>query len=204
MTRFQKCLQVILKHEGGFVNHPKDPGGITNLGVTKRVWEAWVKRPVTEDEMRRLTPAVVAPLYEWNYWRASGADRLPPGIDLSVFDFAVNAGPRRAIRTLQECVGSTPDGLFGPATLKASVQADAPSVIREYAVRRLSFYRTLPTFSTFGRGWSRRVGEVEATSLEQVNDRRNQHTPTPREDRREARQSHNENGFTYGEGRGAG
>jgi lysozyme family protein len=204
MTRFQKCLQVILKHEGGFVNHPKDPGGITNLGVTKKTWEAWVRRPVTEEEMRRLTQADVSPLYEQRYWIASGADRLPPGVDLSVFDFAVNAGPKRAIRTLQECVGSTPDGLFGPATLKASVQADAPSVIREYAVRRLSFYRTLPTFSTFGRGWSRRVGEVEATSLEQVNVRPQQHDAPPREDRRQARQPNHQDFNPLNEGGGAG
>jgi len=169
MSRFNQCLSVVLHHEGGFVNHPKDPGGITNLGITKKTWEAWIGRPATEEDMRKLTPAMVGPLYEQRYWKASGADKLPPGVDLSVFDFAVNAGPKRAIRTLQECLRTTPDGIIGPATLGAAGQANAASVIREYAVRRLSFYRTLPTFDTFGRGWTRRVKEVEAASLESSN-----------------------------------
>lgn len=138
---------------------------MTNLGVTKKTLEGWLKRPVTEQEMRALTPASVAPIYEQNYWKASGADRLPPGLNLSVFDFAVNSGPRRAIRLLQETVGATPDGSFGPQTLAAVARSDAPLTIKELAVRRLSYLRSLPTFPTFGRGWTRRVREVEADSL---------------------------------------
>lgn len=166
MDRFTECLEVVLKHEGGFVNHPKDPGGITNLGVTKKTWEAWTKRKVTEEDMRRLLPEHVRPLYQERFWQAVRADELPPGLDLSVFDFGVNAGPKRAIRTLQECLGVTPDGVIGRQTLAAVSRADVPMVIKEYALRRISFYRALPTFSTFGRGWSRRTKEIEAASLE--------------------------------------
>ena len=151
------------------MNHPKDPGGMTNLGVTKKTWEAWVGHAVTEDTMKALKPSDVAPLYEERYWKASGADRLNPGLDLTVFDYAVNAGPKRAIRTLQECLKVVADGSFGPKTLEAANRCHLPSVIQEYAVRRISFYRTLPTFPTFGRGWSRRVKEVEAASLETAN-----------------------------------
>ena len=78
---FDECLKMLLVHEGGFINHPRDPGGITNLGVTKRVWEQWVGRKVTEQEMRNLKPSDVAPLYKKNYWDRCKCDDLPSGLD---------------------------------------------------------------------------------------------------------------------------
>ena len=65
---FDKALELLLKHEGGYVNHPSDPGGITNLGVTKKVYEDWVGHEVTEEDMKKLTPEDVAPIYLENYW----------------------------------------------------------------------------------------------------------------------------------------
>jgi lysozyme family protein len=105
---FDDALKAILKHEGGFVNHPKDPGGMTNLGVTKKVWEAWVGHAVDEKEMRALTPEVVGPMYKKKYWDAVKADEMPDGLDYLMFDFAVNAGPRRAIKTMQKAYGHNP------------------------------------------------------------------------------------------------
>jgi len=172
VDRFPAALAIVLKHEGGYVNHPKDPGGRTNLGVTQRVWEAWVKRPVTEQEMRSLTRDMVAPLYRANYWDKVRAPELPAGLDLHVFDFGVNAGPARAIRYLQMTVGAGADGKFGPETrrkLAEYVKANGlPATIRRYAELRESYYRQLRTFATFGRGWLRRNNEVTASALDMV------------------------------------
>lgn len=167
--RFPACLAIVLKHEGGYVNHPRDPGGRTNLGVTQRVWEAWVGRKATEAEMRGLTRDMVAPLYRKNYWDKVKARDLPPGLDLHVFDFAVNAGPARAVRYLQMMVGTNPDGKIGPLTLKAlsnyvDLYGTRKAILR-YAELREEYYRQLGTFDTFGKGWLRRVREVSDAAL---------------------------------------
>lgn len=168
-SQFERCLEVILHHEGGYVNHPRDPGGMTNLGVTKRTWESWTGRPASEAEMRALTPEVVAPLYEARYWNVIQADNLPMGVDLVVFDFGVNAGPARAARYLQTVIGTDADGMIGPmtlATLQAFTRAHgAGELIRLYSEQRRQYYRSLATFDTFGRGWLRRTDEVEQTAL---------------------------------------
>ena len=161
---FQKALDAVLHHEGGFVNHPKDPGGMTNLGCTKRVWEEWVGHPVDEKAMRALTPEDVAPLYKKKYWDAVRGDDLPDGVDYIVFDTAINSGPGRAIKFLQGCVGVDMDGALGPKTMAAVRAADPKQLVDDYAKRRLSFLQDLPTWGTFGKGWSRRVAEVENTA----------------------------------------
>jgi lysozyme family protein len=169
-SNFETCLALMLAHEGGFVNHPKDPGGMTNLGVTKRVWEEWVGHEVDEKQMRALTPETVAPLYKRKYWDAVRADDLVDGVDYCVFDVAVNSGPGRAIKFLQSCVGATPDGGFGPATLAAVREAekDPARLIEMYCARRLEFLQSLQTFETFGKGWSRRVQEVKDKALKML------------------------------------
>ena len=96
-SNFERCLQHTLKEEGGFVNNPKDPGGMTNLGVTKRTYEQYVGHPVDEETMRGLTPEMVAPLYKKMYWDVVKGDQLPDGVDYCVFDVAVNSGPTKAV-----------------------------------------------------------------------------------------------------------
>jgi lysozyme family protein len=169
-NNFEKCLAKMLAHEGGFVNHPKDPGGMTNLGVTKRVWEEWVGHEVDEKQMRALTPETVAPLYKRKYWDAVRADELVAGVDYCVFDVAVNSGPGRAIKFLQSSVGATPDGGFGPATLAAVKKAeeDPARLVELYCAKRLEFLQSLKTFETFGKGWSRRVAEVKDEALKML------------------------------------
>jgi lysozyme family protein len=168
--RFPKALQIVLKHEGGYVNHPSDPGGRTNLGVTQRVWEAWIGRSATEQDMRALTPEMVAPLYRQKYWNKVRAAELAPGLDLHVFDFGVNAGPSRAVRYLQMMIGANPDGIFGPATMRALSnyidQYGTRKAVTRYGELREQYYRSLRTFATFGRGWLRRNREVTAAALE--------------------------------------
>ena len=162
---FDRALPILLAQEGGYVNHPSDPGGRTNLGVTQNTWEAWTGHKATEAEMRGLSVSDVAPLYRARYWDAVRGDDLPPGTALSVFDFGVNAGPARAIRYLQIAVGATPDGKIGPKTLARVNERTDADLVREYAEHRRSYYRRLKTFSVFGKGWLRRVGHIEAEAL---------------------------------------
>ena len=163
---FPKCLSIVLKHEGGFVNHPSDPGGMTNLGVTKKVYEAWIGHQVSEAIMRKLTPQLVFPLYKKNYWDTLKCDGIPAGLDLCVFDFGVNAGTNRSARYLQRLIGVKEDGVIGPATLRAltfkAVEIGTDKLIDLFQDDRRDYYRKLSTFLTFGRGWLRRVDEVEA------------------------------------------
>ena len=163
---YDKCLETILHHEGGYVNHPEDPGGETNLGVTKRVYQEWGG---TKD-MKDLTFDDVAPIYKKNYWDKMKCDDLPSGLDLCVFDFGVNAGPGRAAKYLQTLIGTVADGGIGPNTLaKLKEYTDETGVketITNYQNKRQSYYEGLSTFKTFGRGWTRRVEETTKLALE--------------------------------------
>lgn len=161
---FEQCLVLVLKHEGGFVNHPKDPGGMTNLGVTKKVWEEYVGHPVDEAAMRALGPAEVGPLYKKNYWDKIRADDLPSGVDYACFDLAVNSGVGRAAKMLQQAVGVAADGAIGPATMGAVKAANPRELAEEICDLRLKFLQGLPHFATFGKGWSRRVADVKETA----------------------------------------
>ena len=160
LNNWDSSFRLMLKSEGGFGNHPSDPGGMTNLGVTKAVWEDWVGRETNEAEMRALTPEMVEPLYKKKYWDACRCDELPVGIDYLVFDFAVNAGPGRSIKTLQSAVGVTPDGAFGPITMQAVKDAAPDELIERFSQAKERFYRRLSTFSVFGKGWLNRVAHV--------------------------------------------
>ena len=163
---YQKCLETILHHEGGYVNHPKDPGGETNLGVTKRVYE---EHGGTKD-MKELTVEDVAPIYKKGYWDKMKCDDLPSGLDLCVFDFGVNAGPGRAAKFLQKMIGTTVDGGIGPMTLaKVNEYVDSNGLeesIKQYQSARQKYYENLSTFNTFGKGWTRRVDETTQLALE--------------------------------------
>jgi lysozyme family protein len=165
---FEKCLEKLLKHEGGFVNHPKDPGGMTNLGVTKRVYEEWVGREVTEQEMRDLTPEDVAPIYKKNYWDAVKGDDLPAGVDWACFDWCVNSGRKRPSKALQRAVGAIPDGAIGPATLAKVTEALPKNVVLAIHDDRQAFYERLSTFGTFGKGWTRRNKETLEQAIEMM------------------------------------
>ena len=163
---YDKCLETILHHEGGYVNHPQDPGGETNLGVTKRVYQEWGG---TKD-MKDLTFDDVAPIYKKNYWDKMKGDDLPSGLDLCVFDFGVNAGPGRAAKYLQTLIGTVADGGIGPNPLaKLKEYTDKTGVketITNYQNERQGYYEKLSTFKTFGRGWTRRVEETTKLALE--------------------------------------
>lgn len=163
---FARALAFVLSMEGGYVNHPRDPGGRTNLGVTQRTWEAWTGKPASEAVMRGLTPADVKPLYKRNYWDAVRGDDLPPAVALLVFDMAVNAGPTTAARLLQDVVGAARDGVIGPLTIEAANRQSIMGMITRYSDRRMKYYKSLPTFKTFGAGWTNRVDQAHGAALE--------------------------------------
>jgi lysozyme family protein len=164
-SNWQKSFELMLKSEGGYVNNPADPGGRTNLGVTQATWESWVGRPSDEAEMRSLTPEKVEPLYKKKYWDAVRGDELPVGLDYLMFDFAVNAGPGRAIKVMQSAAGVTPDGGFGPITLAAVQAADPVILLEEFSHAKEDFYRSLNTFATFGKGWLNRIADVRVKAI---------------------------------------
>ena len=158
-NNFERSLALVLQHEGGYVNHPSDPGGRTNLGVTQRVWEDYVGHKVDEAEMRSLTKEMVSPLYRKEYWDAVHGDKLPCGADYLAFDFAVNAGSFRCIKTIQRALNITADGVIGPVTVKAIQDTNAEDFINNFSAVKENFYRGLTTFPTFGKGWLNRVAE---------------------------------------------
>jgi len=155
-------FEMVLKHEGGYVNDPRDPGGRTNLGVTQRAWEAYLNRSVTEAEMRALTPDTVKPFYKTMYWDKIKGDQLPAGADYAAYDLAVNSGVGRAAKYLQEIAGVVADGVIGPKSLEAIKACNPKELVDALCDMRLAFLKRLPTFETFGKGWSRRVAEVKA------------------------------------------
>jgi lysozyme family protein len=134
---------------------------MTNLGVTKAAWEGYVGKPVDEAFMRSLTPEVVKPFYKAMYWDKIKGDQLPAGVDYAAYDLAVNSGVGRAIKFLQTIAGVTADGILGPKSMGAIRECDPEQAVDALCDMRLDFLKRLPTFDTFGKGWSRRVAEVK-------------------------------------------
>lgn len=169
-TGFDRAFELILGHEGGFVNDPRDNGGATNFGVTIKTWRKWKGSPVTIADMKALTINDIKPMYRAWFWDEAHCEELPAGLALHVFDVAVNSGPARAIILLQRVCKVEDDGEFGPATrmaLQAALVAHGErKLIERYSMARRAFYRTLDDFDHFGKGWLRRVDETEAAALE--------------------------------------
>jgi lysozyme family protein len=165
---FIDCLPVILRSEGGFVDDPQDPGGATNLGITLDTLSRWLNQTASVEEVKALTSADVAPIYQALYWNVAHCGDCPSGLDLMVFDEAVNQGPGRAVCTLQAAVGVTADGLFGPATAAAVDAADPIATINAIAAARNAYYRSLTNFPRFGHGWLNRVQTTTDAAIAMV------------------------------------
>ena len=167
---WNKIFDGVIKSEGGYVDHPSDPGGQTNLGVTQAVYSRWIGRNATEAEMRGLTKEDVNPIYKRWYFDAVRGDELPVGIDYSVCDIAINSGPGRAVKMLQKAVGATQDGQLGPMTLEAIEEADDIDTVQKLHYIRQDFYEGLKHFEQFGKGWTRRNTEVAVTAQKMIED----------------------------------
>lgn len=158
-SNFDASMAEVFSHEGGYVNDPRDPGGETNMGISKRSYPS--------EDIRGMTRERAAAIYRRDYWNRVKGDQLPDGIDLVAFDPAVNSGVSRGSRWLQSALGVTQDGKIGPQTvLAAQAATDGVAVIKRACAARMGFLRGLTSlWSTYSRGWTRRVASVEATAV---------------------------------------
>lgn len=164
--RFEACLKHVLGYEGYYSNDPHDPGGATMRGITQRVYDAWRERQgKPRQAVKDIAKDEIEAIYRANYWAVIRADELPVGLDLCVFDFAVNSGPARAARHLQAVLGARVDGHIGDVTLDAARRADVVKAIGDLSASRAKFLRGLKTFWRFGRGWTARVHGTKAAAL---------------------------------------
>lgn len=146
---FDKAFELLIGHEGGYVNHPADPGGETKYGVSKRAYP-------TED-IKNLTLDRAKLIYARDYWEAAGCNEWPEAIRFDVFDVAVNSGVGTAIKMVQRACFAEVDGKLGPKT-RLAVKAMNPLVLlARINGARLEYMTDLPTWSTFGRGWAKRI-----------------------------------------------
>lgn len=172
-ANFDKSLTEVLRYEGGYVDHPRDPGGATNKGITRKTLARW--RRVTpwwnlpKADVKALGHGEAGNIYKRLYWDVVRGNALPGGLDLALFDFAVNSGPATAVKTLQRILKVRRDGALGPITLgaaRAYVRKNgAPMLIDTVCTGRMRFLRALSTFSTFGRGWARRLKSLRKAAL---------------------------------------
>lgn len=164
-TAFEDSVAAILRHEGGFVQHPRDPGGATKFGITRETLSQARGRTASVEDVRRLSREEAASIYRRFYWNAVRADELPRGLDHALFDLAVNSGPTRAATMLQKILGVEADGIIGPVTLRAAWEANPAETVRRLTRARLGFLSRLATWPVFGRGWRRRALAVEQEAL---------------------------------------
>jgi lysozyme family protein len=175
INNFEQALASVLKSEAGFQSDPHDDGnklpdgraGCTNLGVTQAAWETYVGHPVTWNDMKALTSEKIAPFYKRKYWDVVHGDELPTGVDYMAFDLAVNTGPGRAVKLLQEAIGVTPDGVLGPLSLLAIHNIPAKQMIERFTDTKEKYYKSLNN-PTYEHGWLNRVASVEVSALKMV------------------------------------
>lgn len=155
---YAQALKQVLKYEGGYVDHPQDPGGPTNKGITQAVYDSWRKsQNLPVQSVRGIADLEVAAIYKNLYWDKIRGDDLPSGVDFAIFDYAVNSGVSRAAKTLQSVVGVAQDGQIGPQTIQAAKTYVAMSITN----RRLAFMQSLSIWPTFGKGWAARIADVK-------------------------------------------
>jgi lysozyme family protein len=159
-ANFEACLSLVLRHEGGWSDHPRDPGGATMKGVTLATYTDFLGRPATKAELKAIPDQHLETIYWHGYWVPCRCDDLAAGLDYAVFDAAVNSGPKRAAQWLQRVAGAVVDGQVGPATLAAVNKLEPAKAIESYCDVRLRFLMSLSTWPTFGKGLLRRVAEV--------------------------------------------
>jgi lysozyme family protein len=165
-SSYDEALRRLLVHEGGYANHPADPGGPTNFGITLADYRKYVKADADTADVKAMRVGEAKAIYRKRYWDALRCDELPPGVDYAAFDYGVNSGIARAGKVLRRCLGlADTNGRVTDEVIGAARHADAARLIAAICDERLAFLRTLKAWSVFGRGWERRVGEVRAAAL---------------------------------------
>jgi len=155
-ANFEACMAEVFKHEGGYVNDPHDPGGETNMGISKRSYP--------KEDIRGMTRARAAQIYRKDFWDKLKCDDLPAGLDLVAFDAGVNSGPARGAKWLQQALGVAVDGKVGLATIGAAKNTYAPAAVLRAIGFRRAFLKTLPTWDRYKNGWTKRLDSVEAVA----------------------------------------
>lgn len=165
---FQLIAEDLLRSEGGFANRSRkaDPGGPTNLGITQATLSAWRGRPVSVQEVKQLRREEALQIYKAHYWDSVRGDDLARGLDYAVFDFAVNSGSARAVKTLQKILSVKADGIVGLITLGAIKRHAVDALIDKLCAERLKFMKQLKNWTYNKTGWTRRVRYVQERSLE--------------------------------------
>jgi len=164
-SNYDEALRRLLVHEGGYGNHPSDPGGPTNFGITIHDYRKYAKPAATAAEVRAMTVGQAKAIYRSKYWNAMRCDELPAGVDYCIFDYAVNSGTGRAPKVLQRVLGASVSGRMDDATVRLARERDAKKLIASICDERLRFLKNLKTWPVFGNGWGRRVAEVRAAAL---------------------------------------
>lgn len=156
---YNTSLKLVLKSEGGYVNHPGDPGGATNKGVTQQTYDSYrVRLGKTVQTVKEIKYEEVTEIY-YTYWIGVNGDCLPNGLDYCVFDMSINSGSARAARMLQQVVGVEQDGFIGEQTIAAVTSQKTKDIISRFCEARLRWMRTLRTWKIFGKGWTTRVDQ---------------------------------------------
>ncbi len=148
---FDIAFERLIGHEGGYVNDPRDPGGETKYGISKRAYPG--------EDIAGMTLERARELYRRDYWGPAGCDAVPDVVKFDLFDMAVNSGVKTAIRTLQRTVGTEPDGVLGPVTLQAVQSMNPVRFVARFNGHRLQFMSSLATWPAFGRGWANRIAK---------------------------------------------
>ena len=164
-SNYEVSLARVLKHEGGYSNHPSDPGGATNFGITIANYARFKGRAVTAAEVRAMPLSDAKAIYKANYWNALRCDELPDGLDYAVFDYGVNSGPGRAAKVLQRLLGFAVSGTMTHAVIAGVRNASPSTLVAKVCDERLAFLKSLKTWPVFGAGWRRRVSEVRRDAL---------------------------------------
>lgn len=165
-STYPSAMTHLRRDEGGYVNHPRDPGGATNFGITQAVYDGFRKRKgLATRSVKLIAEDEVATIYKTQYAEKVRYDDLPAGVDYATFDAAVNSGVSRGAKWLQASVGANADGVVGNQTVAKAKANDPVATVKSICARRLSFVRSLKTWTTFGRGWSRRIAGVEANGV---------------------------------------
>lgn len=163
-ANFDFCVGEVLKYEGGYVDDPHDPGGPTNHGITRCTWEGWVGHVVSSGSFKDLKESDVKPLYKAKYWDVCRCDNLPAGVDFVVFDTAVNSGPTKAAKILQQCLNMPVDGIIGMHTIEAAWAYDPVKLVHRYCDARIAYLKSLASYKFFGDGWDDRIAQLRESS----------------------------------------
>nr|VFK36482.1 MAG: Lysozyme family protein [Candidatus Kentron sp. SD]VFK39147.1 MAG: Lysozyme family protein [Candidatus Kentron sp. SD]VFK77805.1 MAG: Lysozyme family protein [Candidatus Kentron sp. SD] len=170
---FERALERVLLHEGGYVDHPRDPGGAINRGVTLETFRRFYGASMTKEDLKAMTDGQVRQLYKADYWDKCRCDDLPHGMDYVVFDQAAHSGPGRSVKWLQQGIGLKVDGEIGPWTITAASQCSPFRAIENMCEERLAFMKNIrngESWMTFGKAWQRRVDDVRTHALALASD----------------------------------